>query len=90
MLKKSTLLTSSILTSEVDPSAELASAQNFQEVVNQALHHVLINKSGVLADILSYLIRKVVYRDPGQQLGVAYFHIGTSTSNTKGKEVPPE
>ena len=90
VVRKNNLQTPSITVSPVDPSTKATNVPNFQEMVNQAIHHVLINQSSILVNTLSHLIKQGIGGNPGQQLGPAYFHIGMSTLNTKGKEVPPE
>jgi hypothetical protein len=49
-----------------------------------AVHHALINQSGILVNTLANLIQQVANGCPGPQVGPAYFPVRLSTEG-KGK-----
>jgi hypothetical protein len=65
----------------IDHAAGHSNAPSFQDTVNEAMHHVLIDQSGVLIN----LIRQVVGGPPEQQEGPTYFSIDPSAHDYRVK-----
>lgn len=85
VIQQNQLPTPSItITSTIDGLAESSGVRSFQEMVDTAVHHVLINQSGVLVNPLTNLIRQVAGGTPEQQTGPTYVPVGSSVAN-KGK-----
>jgi hypothetical protein len=53
VIQKSQLPNPSVMVTVGDGSAETSGVQNFQEIVDMAVHHALINQSGVLVNTLA-------------------------------------
>jgi hypothetical protein len=66
VIQKNQLPTPSIMVTPIDPSAGTFGAVSFQDTVNTALHHALINQSGVLVNTLANLIQQVADGHPGK------------------------
>lgn len=54
-------------------SDDASGSQTFQETINEAVHHVLVNQLGVLINTLTNLIKEVDGRPPEKQAGPTYF-----------------
>jgi hypothetical protein len=90
VIQKNQLPTPSItVTSTTDGSAESSSVRNFQETVNTAVHHALLNQSRVLVNTLANLIQQVAGGRLEQQLGPTYFLVCSSAAD-KGKNPKEE
>lgn len=88
-IQKTQLLNPCITTSPLDESAKETSARNFQEIVNTAVHHALIDHSSFLVNTLVNLISNVAGVKQGQQR--ARLLLGKPIGfNQQGKVVPPE
>jgi hypothetical protein len=72
-----------------DQLAGTSGAVSFQDTIDEALHHALINQSGVLVNTLADLIQQVAGGRPKQQLGPTYFQVRPSATD-KGKNPKEE
>jgi kynurenine formamidase len=59
VIQKNQLPSSSITTTSIDQLVGTSGAASFQGTVDRAVHHALINQSGVLVNTLTNLIQQV-------------------------------
>jgi hypothetical protein len=89
VIQKNQLPTPSVTVLQAEQSAGTSRVASFQDTVDTAVHHALINQSGVLVNTLANLIQQVVDGSPEQQFGPSYFQVRLSAAD-KGKNSEKE
>lgn len=90
VVQKSQFPTPSVMETPLDELSSASGSQTFQETINDAVHHALVNQSRVLINTLTNLIKQVAGGPPEQQAGPTYFSMDPLAPNYRGKGVQGE